>query len=93
MATTLQAIDEQIEKLKQRRAAVKAREHANERKRDTRRKVLLGAGLLALVRNGDVEAVTVYGRIRAALNEREAKPFEGWEPEPRESRDSDGGAS
>ena len=83
----LQTLDEQIERLRQQRAAVAARERERERKRDARRKVLLGAGLLALVRNGDTEADHVYGRIRAGLDARAAKPFDGWKPA------RDGGAS
>lgn len=90
MATRLQAIDEQIEKLKARRAQIQARDLERERKRDTRRKIIIGAGLLKLVRHGDVEAVRVYGRIRGALDEREAKPFEGWEPERSRATDGDG---
>ena len=87
MASQLQAIDEQIERLKQRRAAVKARAAAHERKRDTRRKILLGAGLLALVRKGDAAAEQVYRRVRDGLDTRAAKPFEGWQP-PRDGGES-----
>ena len=79
---TVQALDKRIEQLKQQRAAVVARERVRERKRDTRRKILLGSGLLALVRDGDAEAAAVYNRIRGTLDERSAQAFKGWTEEP-----------
>ena len=78
MATLLESIDKQIEQLKERRAAVVARERERERKRDARCKILLGGGLLALVKDGDAQAAAVYRRIRVALDEPAAKAFEGW---------------
>ena len=88
MATdTIAALDKRIKELQARRAAVVGRERERERKRDTRRKVILGAGLLALVRKGDPAAEQVYGRVRAGLDAGEAKPFEGWEP-PRDGGES-----
>ena len=81
MATKLQTIDDQIETLKRRRAAVRAREAARERKRDTRRKILLGAELVKLVGDGDEPAAALYRRIRATVAVgRNAAVFEGWEP-------------
>ena len=79
---TVQALDKRIEQLKQQRAAVVARERVRERKRDTRRKILLGSGLLALVRDGDAEAAAVYRRIRDTLDRRSAQAFEGWAEDP-----------
>ena len=78
----LQALDKQIEKLQDRRAAMVAREQTRERKRDARCKVLLGVGLLALVRAADPEAAAVYRRIMTRLDERAAKAFEGWDGAP-----------
>ena len=77
-ATLLESLDKQIENLKERRAAVVARERARERKRATRCKLILGGGLLDLVKEGDAEAAAVYRRIRAALGAPAAKAFEGW---------------
>ena len=79
---TVQALDKRIEQLKQQRAAVVARERARERKRDARCKILIGGGLLALVRDGDAQAVAVYSRIRGTLDERSAQAFQGWAGEP-----------
>ena len=79
---TVDALDRQIAQLKERRAAVVARERARERKRDARCKILLGSGLLALVKEGDAEAAAVYRRIRVALGAPAAKAFEGWDGPP-----------
>ena len=79
---TVDEIDKQIAQLKERRAAVVARERARERKRDARCKILLGGGLLALVRDGDAQAAQVYSRIRDTLDERSAQAFKGWTGEP-----------
>ena len=83
---TLESIDQQIAQLKERRAAVLARERDRQRKRDARCKVILGGGLLARVRAGDRQAAEVYRVIRGSLDPRSAAAFEGWpgEPEPTE---------
>ena len=80
MADALERLDLKIEQLTARRAAIIARTKETERKRDTRRKVILGVGLIALVRAGDAEAAAVYQRIRTGLKERQAAPFDGWVP-------------
>ena len=82
---TVAEIDRQIAQLKERRAAVVARERARERKRDTRCKILLGGGLLSLVKGGDADATAVYRRIRGTLDERAAQAFDGWAGEPIQS--------
>lgn len=82
MADALERLDLKIEQLAAKRAGIIARAKETERKRDTRRKVLLGAGLIALVRARDAPAVEMYGRIRQGLAERQAAPFEGWAPVP-----------
>ena len=79
---TVEALDRQIAQLKERRAAVAARERERERKRDARCKILLGSGLLTLVRSGDQQAVAVYRAVRDSLDERAATAFEGWAGEP-----------
>ena len=79
----LESLDKQIKQLQARRAAVAARERERERKRDARCKIILGIGLLDLVRDGDQDATEVYRRIREALDERRARAFEGWDgPDP-----------
>ena len=80
MADALERLDLKIEQLTARRAAIIARTKETERKRDTRRKVILGVGLIALVRAGDDEAAAVYQRIRTGLDPRQAAPFDGWVP-------------
>ena len=85
MTTTVESLDNKIAQLKARRAAKVARERTRERKRDTRCKILLGAGLLSLVNGGDADATAVYRRIRATLVQRDAKAFDGWAGEPKQS--------
>ena len=79
---TVESLKKQIAQLKERLAAVEARERTRERKRDTRCKILLGGGLLSLVKGGDADAVAIYRRIRGTLDERAAKAFDGWAGEP-----------
>ena len=85
MTTTVESLDNKIAQLKARRAAVKSREMMRERKRDVRCKILLGGGLLSLVKGGDADATAVYRRIRGTLDERAAKAFDGWAGEPIQS--------
>ena len=59
---------------------MRVHERDRARKRDTGRKALLGAGRLALLRSGDTEAEQVCRRIRAGLDERSARTFDGWRP-------------
>jgi len=76
----ISALDERIRVLEERRDRLKKAEAERERKRDTRRKILLGARLVALVRDGDEQAKAVYARACADLSDRERRVFEGWEP-------------
>jgi len=59
---------EQLQALRQRRLAL-ARER--ERKRDTRRKVIIGGGLLALIRRGDQAAAEVGRKILQGASKRD----------------------
>ena len=81
MATTdaIGKLDERIAQLKARRDQIVARERATERKRDTRRKVIAGGALFALVREGDEQARAVLARVLDGLPERSRPPFEGWQ--------------
>ena len=74
-------IDAQIARLQARRKLALARSREAERKRDTRRKVILGGALLALARAGDSAAASTLGKLLAGLPERDRKPFEGWTPD------------
>ena len=82
---TLESLNKRIAQLKQQRDAILARERTRERKRDTRCKILLGGGLLSLVKGGDADATAVYRRIRGTLDERAAQAFDGWAGEPIQS--------
>ena len=89
--TQVERLERRISQFQARRALVLARQREVERKRDTRCKILLGAGLLTLVRAGDGPARELYRRIRAAIPERPARAFEGWKGEPKEEPAGDTG--
>ena len=76
---TLKQIDQKIAQLREQRASMVARETAAKRKRATRAKILLGAGVLRLVGKGDAPATEVYAAVRRALNPSNAKLFAQWE--------------
>jgi len=79
----------QFEEAKARLQAAEARERTVERKRDTRRKVILGGALLELAgRDGD--AATMIKRLVAGLSrDRDQKSFDGWEaPSPVETSET-----
>ena len=59
---------EQLQALRQRRLAL---DRERERKRDTRRKVIIGGGLLALIRRGDQAAAEVGRKILQGASERD----------------------
>ena len=76
------ALDKRIAELQAHKQTVLARERERERKRDARRKIVLGGALVAAVRGGDREARDVCRRILSGLSERDRKVFEGWMPDP-----------
>ena len=79
MATdTIERIEKRIAVLEARRDRHKARQRERDRKRDTRRKILLGAALLARARSGDAPAVTLVSKLLDGLSARERAVFDGW---------------
>jgi len=76
----------QFEEAKARLQNAEARERTVERKRDTRRKVILGGALLELA-NRDGDAAAMIKRLVAGLSrDRDRKSFDGWEaPSPANS--------
>ncbi|MEO0915700.1 MAG: hypothetical protein AAFY31_01775 [Pseudomonadota bacterium] len=58
-----------------------ARVRTKARKLDTRRKIVLGGGLIALARNGDTAAQQLIQKIIEHHDtERHQSPFDGWSP-------------
>ena len=81
MGDRIDGIDEQIKRLKQRRAALMAKQTQRRRRLDARCKILIGAELLATARRGDIEAKRVYQDVLARLrkDERSRKTLDEWE--------------
>ena len=73
-------IDEQIKRLKQRKAALVAKETQRRRRLDARCKILVGAHLRKLAEEGDAEAPAAYRRVIANLreDERSRKSLDEW---------------
>jgi hypothetical protein len=64
--TAIQKAQRKFEQAKAALDAIKARENAADRKKDTRRKIVLGGALLELARN-DKDASALVGRLIAGL--------------------------
>ena len=92
MASRIDNIDEQIKRLKQRKAALVAKESKRRRRLDARCKILIGAELLATARRGDVEAKRVCQGVLARLrdDERSRKALDEWEVEAPASAEQEG---
>ena len=77
---SLEKARKQFEEAKARLQAVEARARTAERKRDTRRKIILGGALLDLAKN-DRDAAKMIEQIVSDLSrDRDRKSFEGWKP-------------
>lgn len=65
------ALEQKLRQLKERQQAVEARQRTldsrRERKADTRRKILVGAIVLAKVEQGELASETLHGWLDAAL--------------------------
>lgn len=73
----LEKAQRQLEQAKARVQKLKARAKAEERKKDTRRKIILGGLVLARAKRDPDAAVKLTQQI-AALPEKERTAFEGW---------------
>ena len=71
MGNTIDSIDEQIKRLKQRKASMVAKRNKRRRRLDARCKILVGSHLKKLADADDEEAATVYQRVIADLREDE----------------------
>ena len=77
--STLERAERQYQQAKARLSAAKARENAVERKRDTRRKVILGGALIDLAARDD-RAMTMLNRLIDNLGRDQDKAsFDNWE--------------
>ena len=73
-------LEDQVEKAQARLRQAEALEKERERKRDTRRKIVLGGALLRQAREGNPAAQALIERALASLPEREKPLFAGWRP-------------
>ena len=78
MARRIRSAKERIAELRAKADQLERQDRDHERRRDTRRKILLGDGLLRKAQAGDPDAVRLCVAIIAALKERTRAPFEGW---------------
>ena len=81
MATRLERINKQLQQLEEQKKVLLARERERERKADTRRKILIGAGLIEYARKdsmaGGILSIVIQG-LREGGRNREL--FDGWQP-------------
>ena len=74
------AIDRGIEKQKRKRRKVISEEKERLRKRDTRRKIVVGGALIALVRSENPAALEAFKKVCSEVEPRDAELFDEWEP-------------
>lgn len=70
-ASRIEKIDEKIEQLRNRRDRLRARERQTLRKIDTRRKIILGGTVLAMLRENEPAAHVVLAHARARSEPRD----------------------
>ena len=82
----IETLQERLKQLKVRQARVEARKRAlsqrQERKNDTRRKILLGATVLARIDRGELDQATVNGWLDAAFTRADDRALFGLTPTP-----------
>ena len=80
----IETLQERLKQLKVRQARVEARKRAlsqrQERKNDTRRKILLGATVLARIDRGELDQATINGWLDAALTRADDRALFGLRP-------------
>ena len=78
MTTRLPTTHERIAHLRAQLERLEVREHDHLRRCDTRRKIVLGGGLLARVKRGDAAARVQCETIVDTLRRSGSLPFDGW---------------
>ena len=81
----------QLEQARARLQRLEARERSEERKRDTRRKVILGGALVELAARDREASVMIAKLVRGLSREPDRRVFEGWSPPAPDGKD-DGSA-
>ena len=75
----LENAERKFQQAKARLQQVRARARQQERKNDTRRKIILGAILIDMAENDPGIRKEVLGRLRNLTRERDKAVFEGWD--------------
>jgi len=72
----IRALDERLAHLRSERSRLAARRSHSERKRDTRRKILVGAAVLAAVEHNGIPALRTRGKLLEWLDSRLRRPHD-----------------
>lgn len=84
----LEKAQRQLEQVRARVRRIKARTRSEQRKKDTRRKIILGGLVLAEARRDPLSAAKLAQRIQA-LPPRERAAFDGWSLDERSGHEPD----
>ena len=74
--TRIRLLDERLARLRQERGRLAARASQADRRRDTRRKILVGATVLSAVEHGGVPAFTSIAELERWLDARLTRPYD-----------------
>jgi hypothetical protein len=74
--TRIQSIDDRLARLRAERSRLAARASVSERKRDTRRKILIGAAVVAAVQNEGVPALRTLDALTRWMDTRLTRPHD-----------------
>ena len=77
-SSRIEKIDQQIAQLKARRQKYLAQAREKERRLDTRRKIILGGAVLALMREGDEAAIRIFNRAKGRASDRDRPILQEW---------------
>lgn len=78
--SAVEKAQKELERARARLSAAKARESQAERKRMTRRKVILGGALLERAERDERFARVIQNLMDGLSRDQDRKAFEGWEP-------------
>jgi uncharacterized protein YfaS (alpha-2-macroglobulin family) len=89
--TAVQKAQRQFEEARARLQSAKARESSAERKKETRRKVVLGGALIELATRDDEAAAMTRRLVDGLSRDQDRKTFKGWDAPVPTSENGSGG--